>query len=176
MPKAGRHWLKANRSALARQWNLLTGLTADQLSYARYASRLTCMFPSAPWRRLRLFALDATRIALSQLERNAERDRDDRTTLRASNSTQAATFGFQPHPVGLALSVGVLRAACRTRRTSGHKELLIAISQELCLGRLRTAATVNVAALGIPCYFSFASKQESGATIRLLCPARKKAS
>jgi transcriptional regulator with XRE-family HTH domain len=35
MPGAERHWLEANRSALARHWNLLTGLTADQLSYAR---------------------------------------------------------------------------------------------------------------------------------------------
>jgi hypothetical protein len=44
---------------------------------ADYASRLTRMFPSAPWTRLRLFALDATDIALSKLERNAERDRED---------------------------------------------------------------------------------------------------
>jgi len=35
------------------------------------------MFPSAPWSRLTLFALDATDIALSKLERNAERDRED---------------------------------------------------------------------------------------------------
>ena len=35
MPDAERHWLEANRSSLARHWNLLTGLTADQLSYAR---------------------------------------------------------------------------------------------------------------------------------------------
>ena len=35
MPNAERQWLEANRSALARHWNLLTGLTADQLSYAR---------------------------------------------------------------------------------------------------------------------------------------------
>ena len=35
MPQAERHWLEANRSPLARHWNLLTGLTADQLSYAR---------------------------------------------------------------------------------------------------------------------------------------------
>lgn len=35
MPEAERRWLKAHRSALARHWNLLTGLTADQLSYAR---------------------------------------------------------------------------------------------------------------------------------------------
>jgi len=35
MPAAERRWLQAHRSALARHWNLLTGLTADQLSYAR---------------------------------------------------------------------------------------------------------------------------------------------
>jgi hypothetical protein len=34
MPAAERRWLAMNRSALARHWNLLTGLTADQLSYA----------------------------------------------------------------------------------------------------------------------------------------------
>jgi hypothetical protein len=44
---------------------------------ADYASRLIPMFPSAPWGRLRLFALDATDLALSKLERNAERDRED---------------------------------------------------------------------------------------------------
>ena len=35
MPEAQRHWLEANRSPLARHWNLLTGLTADQLWYVR---------------------------------------------------------------------------------------------------------------------------------------------
>jgi transcriptional regulator with XRE-family HTH domain len=35
MPNAERNWLEANRSPLARHWNLLTGLTADQLPYAR---------------------------------------------------------------------------------------------------------------------------------------------
>jgi hypothetical protein len=34
MPVAERRWLETNRSPLARHWNLLTGLTADQLSYA----------------------------------------------------------------------------------------------------------------------------------------------
>jgi transcriptional regulator with XRE-family HTH domain len=34
MPAAERRWLKEHRSALARHWNLLTGLTSDQLSYA----------------------------------------------------------------------------------------------------------------------------------------------
>lgn len=34
MPPAERSWLATTRSPLARHWNLVTGLTADQLSYA----------------------------------------------------------------------------------------------------------------------------------------------
>jgi hypothetical protein len=34
MPAAERHWLETNRSPLARHWNLLTGLTIEQLAYA----------------------------------------------------------------------------------------------------------------------------------------------
>lgn len=34
MPAAERRWLGERRTSLARHWNLLTGLTADQLSYA----------------------------------------------------------------------------------------------------------------------------------------------
>jgi transcriptional regulator with XRE-family HTH domain len=34
MPAAERRWLHTNRSPLAHHWNLLTGLTLDQLSYA----------------------------------------------------------------------------------------------------------------------------------------------
>ena len=34
MPAAERRWLETNRSPLARHWNLLTGLAADQLAYA----------------------------------------------------------------------------------------------------------------------------------------------
>jgi hypothetical protein len=34
MPVAERRWLEESRSPLARHWNLLTGLTADQLSHA----------------------------------------------------------------------------------------------------------------------------------------------
>lgn len=42
-----------------------------------YADRLQRMFPNAPWKRLRLFALDATDLALTKLERNLDRDRED---------------------------------------------------------------------------------------------------
>ena len=41
-----------------------------------YEERLAPMFPGA-WPRLRLFALEAHDLALSKLERNIERDRDD---------------------------------------------------------------------------------------------------
>lgn len=34
MAAAERRWLATNRSPLARHWNLLTGLTVEQLSYA----------------------------------------------------------------------------------------------------------------------------------------------
>lgn len=34
MPKAERAWLRTNRPEAAVHWNLLTGLTAEQLSYA----------------------------------------------------------------------------------------------------------------------------------------------
>jgi hypothetical protein len=42
-----------------------------------YADRLQRMFPQAPWKQLKLFALDATDLALSKLERNLDRDRED---------------------------------------------------------------------------------------------------
>jgi uncharacterized nucleotidyltransferase DUF6036 len=42
-----------------------------------YATRLRRMFPEAPWKHLQLFALDATDLALSKLERNLDRDRED---------------------------------------------------------------------------------------------------
>jgi len=42
-----------------------------------YAARLVRMFPAAPWQHLRLFALEAHDLALSKLERNNSRDRED---------------------------------------------------------------------------------------------------
>lgn len=42
-----------------------------------YADRLQCMFPKAQWTKLQLFALDPTDLALSKLERNSDRDRED---------------------------------------------------------------------------------------------------
>ena len=49
------------------------------------------MFPGAAWRRLRLFALEAHDLALSKLERNIERDRDD--------VQQLARAGYLKHDI-----------------------------------------------------------------------------
>lgn len=68
----------AGRGAkLNRKYRLYMQYVGVVTPPADYASRLVRMFPSAPWKRLKLFALDATDIALSKLERNAERDRED---------------------------------------------------------------------------------------------------
>jgi len=42
-----------------------------------YAERLQPMFPRAQWTKLQLFALDPVDLALSKLERNSDRDRED---------------------------------------------------------------------------------------------------
>jgi hypothetical protein len=64
-------------SKLHRKYRLYMQYVGIVTPPADYASRMTRMFPAAPWKRLTLCALDATDIALSKLERNAERDRED---------------------------------------------------------------------------------------------------
>ncbi|MGA2185401.1 MAG: DUF6036 family nucleotidyltransferase [Bryobacteraceae bacterium] len=53
-----------------------------------YEDRLVPMFPDA-WRRLRLLALEAHDLALSKLERNMERDRDDVRQLARAGHLRA---------------------------------------------------------------------------------------
>jgi hypothetical protein len=57
-----------------------------------YAARLTPMFPSAGWKRLSLLAMDAHDLALSKLERNLERDRDDVLGLAVGGLLDAETL------------------------------------------------------------------------------------
>ena len=64
-------------SKLHRKYRVYTQYVGIVTPPADYARRLIPMFPSAAWERLRLSALDATDLALSKLERNAERDRED---------------------------------------------------------------------------------------------------
>jgi len=64
-------------SALHRQYRLYVQRVGVATPPTGYVDRLAPMFPPAPWKRLKLFALDATDLALTKLERNAERDRED---------------------------------------------------------------------------------------------------
>jgi hypothetical protein len=56
------------------------------------STRLQPMFPDETWQRLRLFALDPTDVALSKLERNFDRDRDDVLRLARAGFVNAETL------------------------------------------------------------------------------------
>src|ERR1700722_7313634 len=64
-------------SALHRKYRVYLQYVGVATPPCNYATRLQPMFPDESWKRLRLLALDPTDVALSKLERNAERDRDD---------------------------------------------------------------------------------------------------
>jgi hypothetical protein len=64
-------------SALYQKYRVYLQYVGVVTPPCNYATRLQPMFPDASWKRLRLLALDPTDIALSKLERNADRDRDD---------------------------------------------------------------------------------------------------
>ena len=63
-------------SALHRKHKLYLDAVTVTTPPGNYAKRLVPMFPTK-WRWLRLLALEAHDLALSKLERNLERDRDD---------------------------------------------------------------------------------------------------
>ena len=65
------------RSALHQKYRVYLQYVGVATPPCNYATRLQAMFPDQSWKRLRLLALDPTDIALSKLERNADRDRDD---------------------------------------------------------------------------------------------------
>ena len=69
--------LAGMHSELHRKYQLYLQYVGIATPPSDYVHRLTHMFPNAPWTRLKLFALDATDLALSKLERNADRDRED---------------------------------------------------------------------------------------------------
>ena len=63
-------------SALHQKYRVYLDAVTVATPPENYEERLLPMFPGA-WRRLQLFALEAHDLALSKLERNFERDRDD---------------------------------------------------------------------------------------------------
>lgn len=68
--------LAGKESALHRKHRVYLDAVTVATPPENYVERLTPIFPSV-WRRLRLFALEAHDLALTKLERNYERDRDD---------------------------------------------------------------------------------------------------
>jgi len=69
--------LAGMRSELHRRYGVYLQRVAIATPPCDYVHRLIPMWPNAPWTRLKLVALDATDLALSKLERNVERDRED---------------------------------------------------------------------------------------------------
>ncbi len=79
-------------SELHRKHRLYIQRVTIATAPADYVSRLEPMFASAGWKRLSLYAMEAHDLALSKLERNAERDRDDVIRLARAGLLDAATL------------------------------------------------------------------------------------
>ena len=76
-------------SELHRQYRLYLQYVGIVTPPCEWASRLRPMFPGAAWTHLRLFALDPVDLALSKLERNSDRDREDVVGLARSGYIDA---------------------------------------------------------------------------------------
>ncbi len=79
-------------SALHREYRVYLQYVGVATPPCNYATRLQPMFPDETWKRLRLLALDPTDIALSKLERNADRDRDDVLRLARAGLVDSQTL------------------------------------------------------------------------------------
>jgi hypothetical protein len=79
-------------SALHKKYRVYLQYVGVATPPCNYATRLQPMFLDQSWKRLRLLALDPTDIALSKLERNADRDRDDVLRLARSGLVDAQTL------------------------------------------------------------------------------------
>ena len=80
------------QSELHRKYRLYIQRVTIATAPEGYSRRLQRMFASAGWKRLVLFALEAHDLALSKLERNAERDRDDVIRLARAGLLDAKTL------------------------------------------------------------------------------------
>jgi hypothetical protein len=72
------------QSPMHRKYRLYMQHVGITTAPADYTTRLIRMFPTMPWKHLRLFALEAHDLALTKIERNSERDRED--VLRLANA------------------------------------------------------------------------------------------
>jgi uncharacterized nucleotidyltransferase DUF6036 len=76
-------------SALHQRYRIYLQYVGVATPPCNYMTRLQPMFPDMSWKRLRFLALDPTDIALSKLERNADRDRDDVLRLARAGHVDA---------------------------------------------------------------------------------------
>jgi hypothetical protein len=65
------------RSALHKKYRVYLQYVGIATPPCNYVDRLQTMFPNASWTKLKLYALDPVDLALSKLERNSDRDRED---------------------------------------------------------------------------------------------------
>jgi len=65
------------RSGLHKKYRVYLQYVSIATPPCNYVDRLQPMFPDASWTKLKLFALDPVDLALSKLERNSDRDRED---------------------------------------------------------------------------------------------------
>jgi Nucleotidyltransferase of unknown function (DUF6036) len=79
-------------SALHRKYRVYLQHVTVTSYPEEYAKRLVRMFPNASWQHLRLFALEAHDLALSKLERNNSRDREDIRGLANSGHLDPTTL------------------------------------------------------------------------------------
>lgn len=84
--------IAGQESGLHRKYRLYLQRVTIATAPANHVGRLERMFPSAGWKHLSLFALEAHDLALTKLERNAERDRDDVLRLARAGLLDAGTL------------------------------------------------------------------------------------
>lgn len=85
------------KSELHRKYRLYMQRVTIATAPVNYAGRLERMFPSSGWKHLSLLALEAHDLALSKLERNGERDRDDVLRLARAGLLDAETLNVRYH-------------------------------------------------------------------------------
>lgn len=92
MPSTNLDALAGHGSAMHRVFGLYVQQVTITTPPEGYEQRLERMFPSAGWKHLTLHAMEAHDLALSKLERNAERDREDVLGLAAAGLLNAKTL------------------------------------------------------------------------------------
>lgn len=90
-PSQGSKELQAAAERVQSRYGLEINLAAVAIPPENYESRLIALYPGQ-FRNLRLFALEAHDLALTKLERNNDRDREDVSQMARAGHLQAETL------------------------------------------------------------------------------------